>query len=52
MSKKHLDRYLEEMEWRFSNRDNDHIFVDTLRRIVNTEHLTYEGLTATKEMAA
>ena len=45
VSKKHLDRYLEELEWRFSNRDNDHIFVDTLRRIVSTEHLTYEELT-------
>jgi transposase-like protein len=46
VSDKHLDRYLEELEWRYSNRENDHIFVDTLRRIVNTEHLTYEELTA------
>ena len=46
VSEKHLDRYLEELEWRYSNRDNDHIFVDTLRRIVNTEHLTYEKLVA------
>ena len=46
ISEKHLDRYLEELEWRYSNRDNDHIFVDTLKRIVNTEHLTYEELTA------
>ena len=46
VSEKHLDRYLEELEWRYSNRDNDHIFVDTLRRIVSTEHLTYEDLVA------
>ena len=46
VSVKHLDRYLEELEWRYNNRDNDHIFTDTLRRIVNTEHLTYERLTA------
>ena len=46
VSIKHLDRYLDELEWRFSNRDNDHIFVHTLRRIVNTEHLTYERLVA------
>ena len=46
VSEKHLDRYLEELEWRYSNRDNDHIFVDTLRRIVNTEHLTYAELVA------
>ena len=46
VSAKHLDRYLDELEWRFSNRDNDHIFVHTLRRIVNTEHLTYQKLVA------
>ena len=46
VSEKHLDRYLEELEWRYSNRSNDHIFVDTLRRIVNTEPMTYERLVA------
>ena len=46
VSEKHLDRYLEELEWRYSNRDNTHIFTDTLRRIVNTEHLTYQELVA------
>ena len=39
VSVKHLDRYLDELEWRYNNRDNDHIFVHTLRRIVNTDHL-------------
>ena len=46
VSEKHLDRYLEELEWRFSNRNNDHIFVATLRRMVNTERLTYQQLVA------
>ena len=46
VSEKHLDRYLEELEWRYSNRGNDHIFVDTLRRIVSTEPMTYERLVA------
>ena len=46
VSAKHIDRYLDELEWRFSNRGNDHIFVHTLRRIVNTEHLTYQALVA------
>ena len=46
VSVKHLDRYLEELEWRYNNRDNTHIFTDTLRRIVNTEHLTYQKLVA------
>ena len=45
MSVKHMDRYLEEMEWRFNNRDNPHIFRDTLSRIVNTRPLTYKELT-------
>ena len=31
---------------RYTNRDNNHIFVDTLRRIVNTKPLTYERLIA------
>ena len=41
-----MDRYLEELEWRFNNRDNPHIFRDTIRRIVDTDALTYEALTA------
>ena len=44
MSVKHLDRYLEELEWRFNNRDNPHIFRDALKRIVNTGKLTYREL--------
>ncbi len=44
MSSKHMDRYLEEFEWRFNNRDNPDIFIDTLGRIVNTGNLTYRKL--------
>ena len=46
MSVKHLDRYLEELEWLFNNRDNTHIGQDTLSRIVNTEPMPYRGLIA------
>ena len=46
MSLKHMDRYLEELEWRFNNRNNPNIFPDTLRRILNTEVLTYRKLVA------
>ena len=46
VSYKHLPRYLEELEWRYNNRTNDHIFVDTLRRIVNTERMEYKELVA------
>ena len=46
MSVKHMDRYLEELEWRFNNRNNPHIFLDTLKRIVRTSHTTYRELVA------
>ena len=36
ISRKHLDRYLEEMEWRFNNRDNPYMFRNTLKRILET----------------
>ena len=46
MSVKHMDKYIEELEWRLNNRDNPHIFLDTLKRIMNTENLTYRELVA------
>ena len=46
VSVKHMDRYLEELEWRYNNRDNPHIFRDTLARIVNTDPLEYKDLVA------
>ena len=46
LSVKHLDRYLEELEWRFNNRDNPQIFHDALKRIVNTGGLPYRKLVA------
>ena len=46
VSLKHMDRYLEELEWRFNNRNNPSIFHDTMERIVNTGTLTYKELAA------
>ena len=46
MSVKHMDRYLEELEWRFNNRNNPWIFRDTLRRIVQTDPIHYRELIA------
>ena len=46
MSVKHMDRYLEELEWRYNNRDNPHIFRDTLARIVHTDPMRYRDLVA------
>ena len=43
-SRKHLDRCVEEMEWRFNNRDNPHMFRDTVKRIPNVDALRYREL--------
>ena len=46
MSVKHMDRYLEELEFRFNNRANPYIFRDTLARIMSTDPLEYRRLIA------
>ncbi len=50
MSLRHLDRYLDELEWRFNNRQNPYIFRDTLARIMNTDPLEYEDLIASEDV--
>jgi transposase-like protein len=50
LSVKHLDRYLDEFEFRFNNRHNPFLFRDTLLRLLTTEQLEYKELT--KEKAA
>lgn len=44
MSVKHMDAYLDEMEWRYNNRHNDYLFRDTLRALFKASVLTYKGL--------
>jgi transposase-like protein len=44
VSKKHLDAYLDELEWRFNNRENPYLFRDTLIKLINSENLPYEKL--------
>lgn len=46
LSVKHLDAYLDELEWRFNNRDNPFLFRDTMRRLCDAEALEYKRLTA------
>ena len=46
VSVKHLDAYLDELEWRFNNRDNPFLFRDTLLRLLNAEHVEYKELVA------
>jgi transposase-like protein len=46
VSAKHLDAYLDEFEWRFNNRKNPFLFRDTLLKLIESEKLPYEKLTA------
>lgn len=44
ISVKHLDRYLDEFEFRFNNRNNPYLFRDTLLRLINSANLEYKEL--------
>ena len=46
VSVKHLDAYLDELEWRFNNRDNPFLFRDTLMKLLSSENLEYKDLTS------
>ena len=46
ISVKHLDAYLDELEWRYNNRDNPWLFRDTLLRLLESEHIEYKNLVA------
>jgi transposase-like protein len=45
VSAKHLSAYLDEMTFRFNNRDNPYLFRDTLLKLVNASTLEYKTLT-------
>lgn len=45
ISLKHIDRYLDEFEFRFNNRHNPYLFRDTLLRLLATSNLEYKELT-------
>ena len=44
VSVKHLDAYLDELEWRFNNRDNPWLFRDTLCQLLDSSGLPYKEL--------
>jgi transposase-like protein len=44
VSKKHLDAYLKELEWRFNNRENPYLFRDTVLKLIKSDNLPYEKL--------
>ncbi len=46
VSKKHLDIYLDEFEFRFNNRDNPYIFRDAMKELMTADTLTYAALVA------
>lgn len=44
VSKKHLDRYLDEFEFRFNNRNNPYIFRDALQELIRGDRIEYKQL--------
>jgi transposase-like protein len=51
LSAKHLEAYLEEMEFRFNRRKRPDLFIDTLRHMVTAPVLTFKNLTKDGEAA-
>lgn len=51
VSVKHLDRYLDEFEFRFNNRENSFLFRDTLLRLLTSTNLEYKNLIAEDDAA-
>ena len=45
ISTKHLDRYLDEFEFRFNNRNNPYLFRDALLCLITSDNLEYKELT-------
>jgi transposase-like protein len=43
---KHLNSYLDELEWRFNNRENPYLFRDTLKKLIESNNLEYQKLIA------
>jgi transposase-like protein len=46
LSREHLDAYLDELEWRFNNRENPWLFRDTVRKLIEASELSYKKLVA------
>jgi transposase-like protein len=45
VSAKHLPAYLDEMTWRFNNRNNPYLFRDTMLKLIASENIEYKELT-------
>lgn len=46
ISAKHLDAYLDELEWRYNNRKNPWLFRDTLCKLISSERVQFQELIA------
>jgi transposase-like protein len=46
ISAKHIDAYLDELEWRFNNRQNPYLFRDTLLKLIGSANVEYKELVA------
>ena len=46
VSKKHLNAYLDELEWRYNNRKNPYLFRDTVKKLIGSDNLKYQDLVA------
>lgn len=46
ISAKHLSAYLDEMQFRFNNRQNPYLFRDTMQKLIETPILEYKNLIA------
>jgi hypothetical protein len=46
MSVKHLDAYLDELEWRFNNRANPYLFRDTIKKLIESNPVVFSELIA------
>ena len=44
VSVKHLPAYLDELEWRYNNRDNAFLFRDTIVKLIESDQLPYRDL--------
>jgi transposase-like protein len=50
VSAKHLDAYLDELEFRFNNRENPHMFRDALCKLLVANSLPYAKLIADSQV--
>jgi transposase-like protein len=46
VSAKHLPAYLSEIAFRFNNRENPNLFRDTMEKLLQGDHVTFEQLAA------